>query len=52
MRKQKEDREALKAELVQLRENLSLYEEQKEGKEVKEVKRSKETPQQKNIATH
>lgn len=43
----KEDREALKAELVQLRENLSLYEEQKEGKEVKETKRSKETPQQK-----
>lgn len=43
----KEEREALKAELVQLRENLSLYEEQKEGKEVKEVKRSKETPQQK-----
>jgi len=43
----KEEREALKAELVELRENLSLYEEQKEGKEVKEAKRSKETPKEK-----
>lgn len=43
----KEEREALKAELAELRENLALYEDQKEGNQVKETKRSKETPKEK-----
>lgn len=43
----KEEREALKAELAELRENLALYEDQKEGNLVKEAKRSKETPKEK-----
>lgn len=41
----KEEREAAKTELVELRENLALYEEQKEGKAVKKEKRKTETPQ-------
>lgn len=43
----KEEREALKAELAELRENLALYEDQKEGNQVKETKRGKETPKEK-----
>lgn len=43
----KEEREAVKAELAELRENLALYEDQKEGNQVKETKRSKETPKEK-----
>lgn len=43
----KEEREALKAELAELRENLALYEDQKEGNQVKEAKRNKETPKEK-----
>lgn len=43
----KSEREALKAEIAELRENLALYEEQKEGNQVKENKRTKDTPKQK-----
>lgn len=42
----KEEREATKAELAELRENLSLYEEQKEGNRV-EATRKQETPKNK-----